>query len=111
MRTLDNVQIQQREVVLKMQCTFSAAKASICLNAALGQRCGLADVCEDHLSAQCKTAFRLFRSEEYRRSASIGLPSRSSPRVRSKVKVSAFAKATARQSSLSPTEAREDWRQ
>ena len=39
--------------------------------------------------------------EEFRHG--IGLPSRSSPRTRCKVNVSAFAKATARQSPLSPT--------
>ena len=88
----------------KTRCRFSSATASIWKSGEYGPNCEPLIVSANLGSTQCRNVPVRSRSAGCKRRKTEtcgGLPSRSSPRYRCKAKVSAFAKATARQSSLS----------
>jgi hypothetical protein len=94
--------IARREIDRKTQCRFSSAMASIWKSGEYDPNCEPLIVSVNPGSTQCRNLPVRSRSAgcKHRKTETCGdLPSRSSPRYRGKAKVSAFAKATARQSS------------
>ena len=98
--------IARREIDRKTQCRFSSAMASIWKSGEYDPNCEPLIVSANPGSTLYRNVPARFRSAgcKHRKTGTCGgSPSRSSPRYRCRAKVSAFAKATARQPSLSST--------